>query len=148
MSYATVDEIVNEFKRLDITSTDAVLDSAKIQSFLDQDDALIDTFLSNRYTTPITGAKSLLFVKKIEIDLTSFRVVKILAIKKAVPDSKSAYQEILEGKFYDEAMMKLKKLASGKIKLPDALGLAGKTVRSFNQKNNITPTFKKDERQW
>lgn len=148
MAYATTTEITDEFKKLDILSVDSIVDSAKVTRFIDEATAEIDTFLSSKYEIPVTGSNALLFLKKICIDLVSFRIVKIISIKKAVPQSKNAYQEILEGKFYDEAMDKLKMLAKGELVLPDAVALSSGSIRSYNVKNNTTPVFKKDERQW
>lgn len=148
MAYATTSEITDEFKKLEIDAVDSIVDSAKVTRFIDEATAEIDTFISNKYLLPISGASSLLFLKKICIDLVSFRIVKIISIKKAVPASKNAYQEILEGKFYDEAMDKLKMLAQGHITLPDAETQSKSSIRSYTKDNNVTPVFKKDERQW
>lgn len=148
MSYATVDEIVDEFKSLVIDEAKSVMTTSKIQSFIDQAGAEIDSFIFERYVLPVTGTKSALFLKKICIDLVSFRVTKIISIKNAIPDSKGVYQEILEGAFYREAMAKLKKIHNGDLKLVDAPEAGGSPVRSYSQKATLTPIFKKNERQW
>lgn len=148
MSYATTTEITDEFKKLEIDAVDSIVDAAKVTRFINEASAEIDTYIANKYLLPITGSSALLFLKKICIDLVSFRIVKIISIKKAVPASKNAYQEILEGKFYDEAMEKLKMLAKGHITLVDAETQGKSSIRSYTKENNVTPVFKKDERQW
>lgn len=148
MAYATATDIVEEFKRLDIESVDSIMTTAKVERFIDESSAEIDIYLSAKYETPITGSTSLLFLKKICIDLVAFRLVKIISIKKAVPASNDAYQEILEGRFYNEAMEKLKMLAYGKLVLPDAVSQGSASIRSYNVANDTEPVFRKDERQW
>ena len=82
MSYATPDNIQDEFKKLDLSG--GIMTTAKVQEYLDQTDQIINSYLGTLYIMPITGIISLGVVKKIEIDLVSSRIAKILQINKAV----------------------------------------------------------------
>ena len=151
MSYVDVAGITSEFKNIDFTATGAVLSTDEVTQFILETSAVIDSRLSSRYVTPITGTISLLIVRKICIDFVAFRVAKILNLKKSLPlPEKLIVQELNEGSAYVESRNMLDSLQNGSVTLPDAVRVATTEtgLSSYNTTNSITPTFKRSTYQW
>lgn len=85
MSYAIVNEIKAEFKSLSIDVKDASLDTGKVQRFLDETDALINSFLSTRYSIPIAGTPA---------------VAKVLSVQVTTVADNTTYTVTLNGKAF------------------------------------------------
>lgn len=149
MSYATVAEIASEFKSITFDSNSALTDT-EVGAILDQTDALINAHLSVRYITPITGAESLLILKKIEIDFASYRVAKILNLKKEIPlPDTTVIQDLNNGAAFKTSSKMLERIYNGDIPLPDAVPNSSATGFSdYNSANSVEPIFKRDVKQW
>lgn len=145
MAYADTDDINGELKGVTLPMNPITSDV--LTGILDQESAVIDNYLGNYYTTPITDTTALLVVKKICIDLVVFRVVKIMA--KNLPDT--AERDITrETGAYREAMAMLKKIGKGDMNLQGAERLTSKASRISirPKKGTSTRTFEKDVEQW
>ena len=151
MAYATVAEIESEFKKVSFSGS-SLITSTEISDFLDQTDAIIDTKLGLRYETPITGAKSLLVMKKIEIDFVAYRVAKILEIKKNIPvPDANIVTEITEGTAFKISQDLLENLQKGLVILPDAVKTStdgGMKSYTTTDDTNLEPVFDVEEQQW
>jgi phage gp36-like protein len=149
MTYATTTDIQSEFKSLPLSASSAVT-TTEVEKFLEETDAIIDTFLAARYTLPITGTKSLLVLKKIEIDFVAYRVAKILNLKKEVPlPDENIIQELNEGAAYRESKKLLDGLFTGKMLLPDeSPKTSGSGMSDYNSANSVEPIFERDTKQW
>ena len=152
MTYATIANIESELKGVIFTTTSQVKSTAVLE-FLDQADALINLYISERYIIPITGQYSLEVLRQIEIDLVTWRVSKILDLTKSEPiPATGVPQEITEGSAYRRSLLLLKDIKANKCDLPDAeeinpiAGLA--SFHSDPANSNITPVFDKQEQQW
>ena len=66
MTYATVDEIKEEFKNINFTT--GVLTLSQIERFLQETDALINSFVGSRYQTPITGTQPVAQVTEVTVN--------------------------------------------------------------------------------
>ena len=89
-------------------------------------------------------------LKKICIDLVTFRITKILSIKNAfaIPESK-IIQEITEGTAYRRALKLLDEIKKGEINLigVERVQQFG-AMKSYCKENNIQPIFEKETDQW
>lgn len=152
MSYATTDEIVSEFKSLNISAANSAVDTAEVTRFIDEACAQIHSCLANRYVTPVTAsAEALLLLKKITIDLVVFRITKILSTKKAFPvPDENVIQEITEGTAYREAMKLLEDLSEGRKQLIGAelLGTTNGVSGISSGTTDKCPVMQKDVTQW
>ena len=151
MTYSLLTDIESELRDVSFTSgPNEVLTIAEINAFLTQTEALINTRLSNRYELPIVGVASLLLLKKIEIDLVTFRVVKILNLKRETPTPDSRIEQDLNySAAFQQSTRLLEELFMGKVLLPDdSPKTAGSGISSFNQVNNIQPVWERDAKQW
>lgn len=109
---------------------------------------MMDQYLRPRYTLPVTDATSLLFLKKICIDLVVYRVTKILQPKVAAPIPEDAGQDISHVTAYREAMKMLKFIMEGKTTLP---GEEEKGVNFFSSTavdDDHCSEFEFCEKQW
>ena len=139
MAYAVFGDIASEFKNITFSSSFAVTD-AEVTAFIDEEEAIINTTISNRYVTPIeaeTDAEKIL--KKITIAYVAYRVAKIINLKKDVPIPEKFIPQMLnEGAAFRIAKLQLADIQSGKIVLNDAeLRSNEQGIKSFNAINNI-----------
>ena len=147
MAYTVIADIQNEFRKVDF-STNPAITNAKVQSFIDQETEIIDGYLRNVYQLPITGAKSLQILKRIEIALVAERVASIIDLKQGLQPS-TIKQELNKKDFAKWARDYLKNLKDKSILLPDAdLLKSDLGMYSFNVENNIEPVFDKCKEQW
>lgn len=149
MAYAAFGDIASEFKNITFDSDSALTDT-EITAFIDQEEAIINATISNRYETPLTGTEALKVMKGIIIAYVAYRVAKILNLKKDVPiPEKFVPQQLNEGAAFRNAKKRLEEIRDGKIILNDAVARStGQGVESFNATNNILPLWERDKRQW
>ena len=147
MSYSTVADIAREFKNIEFTTTSSVtIDD--VQSFIDQNDSLIDQYLSPVYLLPIVSAKALDVLKRIQIALVAARVSSIVNIKQNNQPA-LAKQELNKRNYADWAMMHLKELSNRTLYLEDAsLINSDYGMESYTLSNDIYPEFQKGVKQW
>lgn len=118
MDYALVADIEAEYKSIDFAATGSKVTTTEIEEFITQASALIDGYVSNKYTIPVTGAASLAVLKMICTWLVKSRVNSILSVKapqdktKQDPDGPSLFQQ---------AMKLLEQIKKGQLVLPDAV---------------------------
>jgi len=145
LPYCVNADVIAEFKSLDTASTGALMTTTKIDGLIAQSDAYINGRICQVYVTPITGAESLLIMKKISIGLTAERIANILRI-----NSKSKDQEQLNNKdLIKEAKEDLKFIANKELSLQDATLLSSTgSVNSYTLSNEVTRAFNQGTRQW
>ena len=143
MAYSTYEDVKSEFKGVDFGSSTPVT-STEVTGFIVQADALIDSLVSKRYETPITGSISLSIIKLISIWLVADRVSKILQVKTTKEETKTADKSL-----YDKAMAMLKAIIAGDLVLTDATVVSsGNGWASYANSNSLENEFKKGEPQW
>lgn len=148
MAYADQEDIENEIKGIEFSSTSSLTASA-LSEILEQESAVIDQYLLTQYQLPIINTGALNVLKKICIDFVVFRVEKIL--KKSndsndtnMPQKNASYSA------YKNSMKLLKMFANSELSLNGASRLAAKTkIMGITPDKNLTErVFKKDEVQW
>jgi hypothetical protein len=144
MSYASVGDIQYEFKNITFSSSTTPTSTA-VSEFITQTEALVNSKLSTRYTTPITGTESLSLVKMIVVTIVSRRIKEIIAVKTGKPEVDTE----TKGAMAFDPMKMLLDISMNRAQLNDAqLASSGDGVSSFASSNDIPATFLKDTKQW
>ena len=149
MSYAIEEQIKSEFKSVTFGATSKVT-STEVTRFLEEADALIDSYIGTIYQVPVTASRALVVLRNIEIDIVSTRIAKILRIKTAM--KVDVKQEILDGSSLRLAISRLKDIQAGRSTLLDAdLISSGAGINSFiedDNTNSYSPDFDVERQQW
>ena len=147
MSYTTALEVQSDFKNMTFGSTGNIT-SADVDQFIVEADALIDSYLGNRYVTPVLGnAVALALLKLFSRTLVADRIRGILEVKQAM--NRDANQSVRGGLTTKDVLAQLKAIRDRESILPGAEELAsGGGFYSNNAANDIEPVMKKDEKQW
>lgn len=158
MSYANRDDIASEFKRLSFTGNDPVISESEVDKFIEEAEALINSFVCVRYNVPVLGVQSVLILKKITIDFVSFRVEKILRIKNPSislrgDSSKGFEQSSMRAQAYEESKNLLSLIRDAKAKLPDAIAINENPQVGFGVHYSAngqiqSPIFERYKEQW
>jgi len=80
MAYCVLADVVAEFKGVAFTATTSVTDT-DVANFIAMEDEFINSRLALKYTVPVTGAASLLVLKKISLGLVVGKIKNILEVK-------------------------------------------------------------------
>lgn len=149
MAYAIFGDIASEFKNITFDANSSVTNT-EVTEFIEQEEAVINATISNRYETPLTGVNSLKVIEGISIAYVAYRVAKILNLKKDVPiPEKFVPQQLNEGAAFRNAKKRLEEIRDGKIVLNDAVARStGQGVESFNATNSTAPLWERDTKQW
>lgn len=154
MAYATVSDIESEFKNLSVSLGEDALSASEISEFIEQEEAVINATVSNRYEIPVTGTEALKIMKSISIAYVAYRVATILNLKKDVSvllsvKDKFIPQELNQGSKFKIAKKQLEAIQSGRLILIDATARSlEQGVKSYNAINSITPLWERDTKQW
>ena len=143
MSYCTYQDVVDEFKNLDVTSGN--MTAAKITSLIAQADAYINGRVGLIYVIPVTGPGSLLILKQISIGLTADRLANTLRMVSTTPEG----IQLLNKDLIKQGRNDLDLIVTQDLNLYDAelLSIKG-AVRSYTNENTVPRTFKKGVNQW
>jgi phage gp36-like protein len=145
MAYATSTEVVGEFKDLTVAASGTNISDADMARFLADADAEINSRLSVKYTTPITGTEALVLMRMIECWMVKHRIEKILEVKTGRPvDSQEGGKSLRQ-----QALDLIKAIVEGNVKLTDAtLASTGDGVGSYTSENGTEHIFDRDTVQW
>jgi hypothetical protein len=143
MAYCTNSDVVNEFKSLN--TTDGKITTTKIDTWIAQADAYINGRIGNVYTTPITGAESLLIIKEISIGLVAQRISRILDTKAISPKG----DQYIPKDLIEKAEKRLDMIVNRQMVLSDAtLKTTHGGVSSYTSDNTVDRTFDLTKNQW
>lgn len=148
MSYCTVSDVQADFKTITFTSTSLVT-SVAVTQFITEADALINSYVGQRWTTPITAdATSLALMSLLSRTLVSSRVKGILENKQVT--NTDANQNVKGNEFtVKDVLSMLAEIKAGNVQLSGAsLLLANAAFYSNNQSRNIQPKFHKNRKEW
>ncbi len=143
MAYASVEEVVSEFKDLEVGTGTSVTDS-EIGRFIDEADAYINSKLGLVYQVPITAPEAFPILRMIEVYLIKARINSILEIR-------SGQEEIVQNGINNAevANKMLDNLVAGIMVLPGAIMITSKAgVSSYSHENNIEHVFDVTRTQW
>ena len=143
MAYCLNSDIASEFKNITFNASTSVTDT-EVDELIAQSDEIIDGYLTNKYTVPITGAKALKVVKRISIGLTVQRLIPILRVKTGVDKLDQDTQSISTN-----AERLLKDIISGSLDLSDAeKASTGQGFKSYANDNSLEHKFQRGIDQW
>ncbi len=145
MAYSSNSDVTNEFRAID--TTNGVITTAKIDTFIGQADEYIDGRIGLLYETPVdSGAeKSLKILKEISIGLVAQRIAYILETKSITPKGDQAIPKNLIA----EAKERLQLIVDRKLLLSDATELSTLSgVKSFTSSNTVQRKFLINTAQW
>ena len=153
MSYCSTADIEAEVKALDLSAAGTVPSTAQVTEFIEQEGARIDSYLSARYVIPVTGTKSLSFLKRICIALVAWRVSDIISTKKTqlLPNGVIS-QDTSGATAYKQAIKDLEAIRRGDMSLPDQAVKESSTGKSYFASQNLEddrkPVFDMSDQQW
>lgn len=151
--YSTLAKVQSEFKSITFTNSQAdsptAVTTQHVYSYLADADAEINSRLSVKYTTPISGTESLVVMAMIETWLVKHRILE--RIKVHTGDDKTSQTGTQT--YRKMAMDLINEIVSGKVLLTDAtLKTTADGVRSYNHDNaDDTATaniFQRSVEQW
>lgn len=147
MAYTTYTEVQSDFKDITFDNNSNVT-SSDVTQFIAESDSLINSYVGQTYSVPVTSGDGLTFLKLLSRSLTSARIKKILEVKQE--KSTDANQNVLSVLLPPSMVMKLlKDIAEKNMKLDGATELvSGGGFYSYNASNDIEPVMLKGEKQW
>jgi phage gp36-like protein len=153
MGYCTYLAIQADFKSLTFLSSSAsptsLVTQEAVTQFINEASALIDSYVGQRWVTPITAdATALALMSLFCRTLVADRVRGILANKQQTNTDANA-QVKSDGYSVKDVMKALIDLKNGDMQLSGAMLLLGNAAfYSNNNQNSVTPRFSKNRRQW
>jgi hypothetical protein len=147
MAYTTSTEIESDFKDVTFTTTSNVK-TADVTQFIAESDALINSYVGKKYTTPVTSGEGLTLLKLLSRSLVTARIKRLMEVKQE--KNSDANQNILGVLLSPTAVMKiLSDIKDGTINLDGAALLVSDSgFYSENYQNDVEFVAKKSERQW
>lgn len=150
MSYCTSDDVSDDFKNIDFTQAGANMTVDKIDGYIAEHDALINSYIGNKYVTPVTaGDDALSLLKLFSRTLTRDRVRAVMEVKLIL--AKDIDQQVRRDESFTtkDVMTQLALIRDGEMALVGATPNSPSSgFYSRNNAANETPRFQKDRRQW
>lgn len=151
MAYTTSSEVESDFKNTSFKpAADAEptnVTSEDVDQFIKEADALINSYIGQKYVTPVTTGDCLELLKLYSRSLVSDRIRGILEVKQAV--TTDADQKPKRTMSYEDVIKELGKIRDGKTALIGATLLnPNGSFFSSNYANDVEPEMRKGERQW
>lgn len=148
MAYCTVAQVESEFKSIDFSATDSLMPEATVTQFIVEADALINSFVGQRYQVPVTSGDGLELLKLYSRTLVAERIKGIWETKNAV-NSRADQNTRSSTLSKTDILNLLKSIAKGELALDGATkNVSGGVFSSYTYDNGISPVFKKEEKQW
>ncbi len=147
MAYSTSTEVTSDFKNITFSTTTMVT-TADVDQFIVEADALINSYIGMRYSTPVAAdASTLALLKLFSRTLVADRIKKIMEVKQTT--NTTANQDVRGAYSTRDVMSQLKQIQNGDLKLSGAtLNATGGGIFSNNVANAVEPVFKKGCKQW
>lgn len=147
MAYSTSSDIQSDFKNITFSTTTLVT-SDDVEQFIDEADALIDSYLGMRFQVPVEDDDSALnLLKMFSRTLVADRIKKILEVKQTT--NQSANQDIRGAYSTKDVLQQLRDIRDGNLNLSGATSLvSGGGFYSNNYTNDVTPIFTKNDKAW
>lgn len=143
MAYSTEAQVESELKGTTFESSGTTISSTEIGEFIDISDEMIDSYIANRYTVPVSASatKAAEVLRHLSVALTKAKVMDILEFNQTGGTSEKATQ------LRSDAITMLEKISRGEVLLSDA-GSALPVSSSYNYEQEIDPTFEVGSDQW
>ena len=147
MAYCTAAEVQADFKAVVFTTTSLVT-LAAVTQFIVEADALINSYVGQRWVTPIASGESANLMKLYSRTLVAERVRAILSNNQQ--SNQDANQNVRGSGLTSKDVMKaLNDIKNGDMQLVSGTLInTDATMRSNNSSSNTQPRFRKNRRQW
>lgn len=148
MPYCIAAEVESEFKKIDFAATNALVTTADVDAWILEADALINSYVGQRYIAPVASGEARTLLKMYSRLLTSERVRKVLEVKdpKASEGAQNPRGVVLSTK---DIMKALEAIAKGDVALIGATPLlSGAGFSSASVCDGDVFTFQKDADNW
>lgn len=148
MSYSQVSDIQKDFPSVKFTDNpNAKVKLSDIPDFIDDIDALIDTYLAGRYGIPVTAPASANVLRMYSRTLVADKIKGLLEIDQQ--GSQQANQNVRTGLNTKDVLAILKDIRDGKADLPGASSNVSKPITAaFAAGGSPSTRFEKDTDQW
>lgn len=149
MAYCTNAEVTADFKAITFGAPPAFISTANVDAFILEADALINSYVGQRWVTPVTGdTDSLNLMKLLSRTIVADRIRGILANKQQTNTDANA-QVRSDGFSVKNVMQALNDIRLGNMQLSGAtLLLQSAGFFSHNQDRDTKRRFHKDRKQW
>lgn len=148
MPYCTNDDVIAEFKSLDLTSSSSILTEDKVDEFISQAGGEMDARFASKFVVPITATASLEVLKQICVWLVVDRCQKILDLKIPFPSKEGQAPRPARGPRQD-ALDLIDAIMDNKMQLIGAtLVSSNGGISSRNVSHNQRHQFHKNREQW
>lgn len=146
--YASIQDIQDDWKKIDFTSSGAIVSTAKVQSMIEQETDYINAWINNKYQIPVSSSQSPIsfnILKRICIFRVSERIKNILEVKTGNDQTDS--DEKQNKNYARTPNSDLRDIQSGKMQLPDAIR-SSNGMGSFNIDSGQCFEFDTSKQQW
>ena len=148
MNYATIQDIQDDWKKINFSADKAIVNETKVLSMIEDESAYINTWISNKYKTPVLQSESpnsFSVLKRICVFRVSERIKNILEVKSGNDQTDS--QEKENKNFARTPNSDLKDIQKGRMQLSDAIRSAN-GMGSFNIDAGVEFEFDVSKQQW
>lgn len=147
MAYTSYTEIESDFKDITFAAGQNVTDS-DVTQFIAEADALIDSYVGQKYVVPVTAGGGLVLLKLYSRCLVTARIKRLMEVKQE--KSTDANQNVTSVLLSPSQIIKqLEAIRDDKTSLEGAtLLLSNNAFYSSNVANSIEPTILKGDKQW
>ena len=146
--YATIQDIKDDWKKINFTAANAIVNEAKVTAMIEDETAYINAWISNKYSVPVAqgdSPNSYAVLKRICIFRVSERIKNILEVKTGENQTDSAEKQ--NKNFARTPNSDLRDIQSGKMQLSDAIR-SSNGMGSFNIDCGVEFTFDTTKQQW
>lgn len=149
MAYTDFTEVQGDFKNLTFDASVGNITQAKVTQYIVEADAMIDSYVSSKYATPVTTSGSgLNLLKMLSRTIVTLRIKSILEVKQNtnVAANQNPVSTLMS---MSQITKMLEGIKAGQIKLVGVAPLiSGGGFYSNNYQNDIQPVIKKDCKIW
>ena len=148
MVYATIQDIQDDWKKINFNADKAIINETKVQAMIEDESAYINAWISNRYVTPVLendSPSSYAILKRICVFRVSERIKNILEVKTG--ESQTSSDEKQNKNYARTPNSDLKDIQKGQMQLTDAIRSAN-GMGSFNIDAGVEFEFDVAKQQW
>ena len=148
MVYATVQDIQDDWKKINFNADKAIINETKVQAMIEDESAYINAWISNKYQTPVLendSPSSYAILKRICVFRVSERIKNILEVKTG--ENQTSSDEKQNKNYARTPNSDLKDIQKGQMQLTDAIRSAN-GMGSFNIDAGVEFEFDVSKQQW
>lgn len=148
MAYTTYTEVQGDFKNMTFNASTGNVIQSEVTQFIVEADALINSYVSAKYPTPVTEAgDGLNLLKMLSRTIVTLRIKAVLEVKSAnAAIGQNAVSTLMS---MPQITKMLESIKAGQLKLIGVTTtVSGGGFYSSNYADSIEPVIKKNDRIW